>query len=76
VRERIHQLVDKLPVAKVEHLLQTLEKENGETISSGQKTFGERAAEIAASIPEEERKKVPADFLSNLDHYIYGTPKK
>ena len=33
-------------------------------------------AEIGASVPEEEWAKVPADLASNLDHYLYGAPKR
>jgi hypothetical protein len=32
--------------------------------------------EMANEIPEEERKKLPPDLSENLDHYLYGTPKK
>ena len=32
-------------------------------------------AELAAEVPPEEWKKLPADLSDNLDHYIYGTPK-
>lgn len=31
---------------------------------------------IARSIPKEELAKFPKDGSVNLDHYIYGTPKK
>ena len=33
-------------------------------------------AEIAARIPPEEMDKLPPDFTEQLDHYIYGTPKR
>ena len=33
-------------------------------------------AKIGESIPEEEWKKVPTDLSYNLDHYLYGSPKK
>ena len=33
-------------------------------------------AEIAREIPEEEWNRLPADLTDNLDHYIYGTPKR
>jgi hypothetical protein len=33
-------------------------------------------AEIAAKIPQEEVAKLPSDFTDQLDHYIYGTPKR
>jgi Arc/MetJ-type ribon-helix-helix transcriptional regulator len=32
--------------------------------------------EIAASIPEAEWSKLPADGAEQHDHYIYGTPKR
>lgn len=31
---------------------------------------------IGASVPVEEWKKLPPDFNENLDHYLYGSPKK
>jgi hypothetical protein len=31
---------------------------------------------IGMSIPIEEWKKLPPDFNENLDHYLYGSPKK
>jgi hypothetical protein len=33
-------------------------------------------AAIAAKVPAEEWQKLPDDLLDNLDHYIYGTPKR
>jgi hypothetical protein len=33
-------------------------------------------AEIAAEIPAEELAKLPPDFTDQLDHYVYGTPKR
>jgi hypothetical protein len=33
-------------------------------------------AEIAAKIPQEEVDKLPPDFTDQLDHYIYGAPKR
>lgn len=36
----------------------------------------EKLAEIAARIPSEELAKIPSDFCDQLDHYIYGTPKR
>ena len=33
-------------------------------------------AEIAAAIPAAELAKLPSDFTEQLDHYIYGTPKR
>ena len=36
----------------------------------------EIGAEIAASIPDEEAKKLPKDLSRNLDHYLYDVPKE
>ncbi len=32
--------------------------------------------ELAKEVPPEEWDKLPDDLNNNLDHYIYGTPKK
>jgi hypothetical protein len=32
--------------------------------------------EMSRRIPEEEWSRVPADLTDQLDHYIYGTPKR
>ncbi|HZP84594.1 MAG TPA: hypothetical protein VFB21_23365 [Chthonomonadaceae bacterium] len=40
------------------------------------RSLDEKLAEIAASIPKEELAKLPPDFCDQLDHYIYGTPKR
>lgn len=34
------------------------------------------AAELGREVPPEEWAKVPDDLTDQLDHYIYGTPKK
>jgi hypothetical protein len=36
----------------------------------------EIAQEIGAEVPDEEWSKVPRDMAENLDHYLYGTPKR
>ena len=32
--------------------------------------------EISKEIPADEWRKLPTDLSNNLDHYIYGWPKK
>ena len=39
-------------------------------------TIEEKIQQIAAETPEEEWKMLPQDLSDNLDHYVYGTPKK
>jgi hypothetical protein len=36
----------------------------------------EEVLEIGASVPMEEWEKVPTDLSVNLDHYLYGSPKR
>ena len=38
--------------------------------------IAEVLAEIAATIPATELATLPSDFTDQLDHYIYGTPKR
>ncbi|MFQ6096104.1 MAG: hypothetical protein ACE5O2_00125 [Armatimonadota bacterium] len=33
-------------------------------------------AELAAEVPQEEWDSLPRDLTDNLDHYVYGTPKR
>jgi hypothetical protein len=40
------------------------------------KPIWEVAAEIRRSIPAEEWAKLPKDGAEQLDHYIYGSPKR
>ncbi len=32
--------------------------------------------ELTRQVPPEEWEKIPKDLLDNLDHYLYGAPKK
>ena len=36
----------------------------------------ERIAAMAEQIPDEELAGVPRDSAQNLDHYLYGSPKR
>lgn len=38
--------------------------------------ISERFAEIMGSVPKDELAQVPTDLSENLDHYLYGAPKK
>lgn len=44
--------------------------------SKRRRPIWEIGAEIAASIPDEEAKKLPKDLSRNLDHYLYDVPKE
>lgn len=47
-----------------------------DTSAPRRKPLWERAAELRKSIPEEEWAKLPSDGAEQLDHYIYGSPKR
>lgn len=32
--------------------------------------------ELAKEVPQEEWNRLPSDLNDNLDHYLYGVPKK
>ena len=40
------------------------------------KPFWQKVLEASARIPEEELRRVPTDLAAQVDHYIYGTPKR
>jgi len=48
----------------------------GPCTSPERKPLWERAAELRQSIPAEEWDKLPTDGARQLDHYIYGSPKR
>jgi hypothetical protein len=46
------------------------------TAAAEAKPIQQVLAALAAEIPPEELAELPADFTAQLDHYIYGTPKR
>jgi hypothetical protein len=40
------------------------------------KPLWERLEEISREVPEEDIEHVPTDLAAQVDHYIYGTPKR
>ncbi len=55
--------------------IETFEKENGEE-ETQHKPVWEVIQEIFADITEEEWKKLPKDGAAEIDHYLYGSPKR
>jgi hypothetical protein len=43
---------------------------------TGRPSIEEVLVSLAAKVAEEDWKQLPADLTDDLDHYIYGTPKK
>ena len=44
--------------------------------NSDPRDFQDIILEIASKIPKEELANIPSDLSENLDHYLYGFPKK
>lgn len=47
-----------------------------ESIDNSARPVEDVLRQLANEIPSDEWKKVPRDLSSNLDHYLYGTPKR
>jgi putative addiction module CopG family antidote len=50
--------------------------ESGHASAGTQKPLWEVITEIARRVPDEEWAKIPSDASYQLDHYLYGAPKK
>ena len=64
-----------------EHAGQAPSKTNGHetaapTAAETTKPFWQKALEASERIPDEELERLPADLAAQVDHYIYGTPKR
>ena len=55
--------------------VEALAKENGEE-EPRQKPYWEVIQDIMKDVPDEELEKLPKDGAAEIDHYIYGTPKR
>jgi len=79
-KEELHQLVEAMPEAEVEHARRLLAglcgKDTKGKAPSRRRSIEKLAAQLAAEVPAEEWKSLPEDLIDNLDHYIYGTPKR
>ena len=45
-------------------------------VANPERPIEEIIRELAAEVPQEEWDRLPRDLTDNLDHYIYGTPKR
>jgi predicted DNA-binding antitoxin AbrB/MazE fold protein len=46
------------------------------TVESARPPIWERIAALTADAPPEELAKLPPDGAAEIDHYLYGTPKR
>ena len=71
VAEKIYERVKDLPSEQQDEVWEFVE-----TLTSTPKTLWEMWQPLLAEIPQEELDEVPTDASINLDHYLYGSPKK
>lgn len=67
-------IVDKVKVLSAEQQEKVLEFV--ENLEPAKRTPWQIWQEHLKNIPEEELDKIPTDASINLDHYLYGAPKK
>jgi hypothetical protein len=53
-----------------------LERPESPAASPAKRRISERIAEIMADVPAEEFAKLPKDGARQVDHYVYGLPKR
>jgi len=69
----IHEKLKSLPPEKQQQVLEFVEElANGVT----HETVSEKLARHLRSVPSDELEELPADASKNLDHYLYGAPRK
>ena len=79
IEETIIEKVRALPLEKQREILEfveNLEKRTAEEEASQRRPIWEVIEEISNQIPLEEWDKIPSDGSLNVDHYLYGAPKK
>jgi len=70
----VQTIVEKIKVLSAEQQEEVLEFV--ENLGPPRRTLWEIWKEHLKDIPEEELDKIPTDASVNLDHYLYGAPKK
>ena len=79
VVQTIFEKVCALPQSKQAEVLEFVERlaaQEEASPPSQERPIWEVIAEISSEVPEEEWAKLPSDGSLNVDHYLYGAPKK
>ena len=75
VIETIFAKVKTLPLEQQQEVLDFVEELTGAN-SQPDRTIWQEIREIVQDVPDEEWERLPRDGSANLDHYLYGAPKK
>ena len=73
--ETIFAKIKSLPPEQQQEVLQFVEKLTS-TNSRTAQTIWQEIREIVKDVPDEEWARLPRDGSANVDHYLYGAPKK
>jgi hypothetical protein len=83
IEESLIEKLRRLPLEKQQEVLEFVEKldrqETRETSQAEPKDrmpIWERIAEISKEVPPEVWDELPTDGSINVDHYLYGSPKR
>jgi len=79
VVQTIFEKVRALPQSKQAEVLEFVERlaaQEEASAPSRERPIWEVITEISSQVPEEEWAKLPSDGSLNVDHYLYGAPKK
>ena len=76
IAETIYEKVKVLPLDKQEEVLEFVEEKLAFAAKKDSRPIWEKIVEISNRVPEEEWAKLPNDGAENLNHYLYGAPKK
>jgi putative addiction module CopG family antidote len=63
-------------VEKSLSLLDERESLQDASAEAGETPIWETIARLCATVPDEELAKLPTDLSVNIDHYLYGAPKR
>lgn len=72
--EVTEKIVEKIKVLSAEQQEKVLEFV--ETLDVPKKTIWDKLDERLKNVPPEEFAEIPADASQNINHYLYGAPKK
>jgi len=75
VVETIFAKIKTLPPEQQREVLQFVEKLTDTNVQPS-KTIWQEIREIVQDVPNEEWERLPRDGSANLDHYLYGAPKR
>jgi len=73
-RARAHGVSAEQFVQKI--LERELERQENPAAGSARRRISQRIAEIMADVPPEEFARLPKDGARQVDHYVYGLPKR